>query len=114
MGSENYIRNSAKKAQRELKEYTLFDNISVVIKDKVSDDIDLDIVFDTINKINKENNDLNIIVTDGYFSPCDKLPNNRDFVSGIKKHKIIEKSVWINNKTTTGIKNLQLNKNDNS
>ena len=30
MGSENYIRNSAKKAQRELKEYTLFDNISVL------------------------------------------------------------------------------------
>lgn len=49
MGSENYIRSSSKKAQKVLKEYTLFNNISVVIKDKVSDDIDLDFIFNTVN-----------------------------------------------------------------
>ena len=49
MGSENYIKASAKKAQKILKEHTLFDNVMVVIKDKVSDDIDLNLVFDTVN-----------------------------------------------------------------
>lgn len=49
MGSENYIRESAKKAKKALKEYTLFSNVMVVIKDKVSDDISLDNVFNTVN-----------------------------------------------------------------
>jgi hypothetical protein len=49
MGSENYIKSSSKKAQRVLKEYTLFNDIAIVIKDKVSDDIDLDFIFNTVN-----------------------------------------------------------------
>jgi P4 family phage/plasmid primase-like protien len=40
--------------------------------------------------------------------PGDKVPNNRDFVSGIRKHKNVEKGVWINNKSTPGIKHLKL------
>jgi hypothetical protein len=49
MSSINHIKNSAKRAQKELKEYYLFDNVMVVIKDKVSDEINLDLVFKTIN-----------------------------------------------------------------
>jgi len=40
--------------------------------------------------------------------PAEKIPNNRDFINGIKKHKNIEKGVKINGKTTTGIKYLKL------
>lgn len=50
MSSESYIRESSRKAQKTLKEYTLFDDIMVVIKDKVHDDINLDFVFKTVNK----------------------------------------------------------------
>lgn len=49
MSSENYIRESAKNAKRVLKEHTLFNNVMVVIKDKVSDDINLDNIFNTVN-----------------------------------------------------------------
>lgn len=50
MGSEKYIKSSAKKAQKALKEYSLFNDVMVVIKDKVGDHIDLDNIFNTINK----------------------------------------------------------------
>jgi len=36
----------------------------------------------------------------------DKMPSNRAFVSGIRKYKNVEKGVWIDGKTTTGIKNI--------
>lgn len=49
MSSFNQLKESVKKAQRLLKEHTLFNNIMVVIKDKVSEDINLDNVFNTIN-----------------------------------------------------------------
>jgi hypothetical protein len=49
MSSVNYIKSSAKKAQKELKQYTLFDNVMVVIKDKVSDEINLEYVFKKVN-----------------------------------------------------------------
>ena len=48
MASENYIRASAKRAQKLLKEHTLFNEIQVVQKDKIEQDIDLDRVFRTI------------------------------------------------------------------
>jgi P4 family phage/plasmid primase-like protien len=38
----------------------------------------------------------------------EKIPNNRSFVSGIRKHKNIEKNVWVDSKSTSGIKNLSL------
>jgi len=44
--------------------------------------------------------------------PDGKIPNNRDFSAGIKKHKNIDKSVKINGKTTSGIKNLKLRDDD--
>jgi phage/plasmid-associated DNA primase len=44
--------------------------------------------------------------------PGEKIPNNRDFLNGIKKHKNIEKCIKINGKNTTGIKNMQLINND--
>jgi len=50
MSSESYIRESSKKAKKALKEYTLFDEIMVVIKDAVGEDINLDFIFKTVNK----------------------------------------------------------------
>jgi P4 family phage/plasmid primase-like protien len=44
--------------------------------------------------------------------PAERVPNNRDFFNGIKKHKLIYKSIKFNKKTTSGIKNLILKKND--
>ena len=40
--------------------------------------------------------------------PGEKLPNNRDFIAGIRKHKNVEKGVKINGKSHPGVKNLQL------
>jgi hypothetical protein len=48
MGSESYIKASAKRAQRVLKEHTLYDDIQIVIKDKIQQDIDLNNIFRTI------------------------------------------------------------------
>lgn len=45
--------------------------------------------------------------------PGTKLPNNRDFNNGIRKHKTIKRSVKINNKVSTGIKNLKVIFDDN-
>jgi putative DNA primase/helicase len=39
-------------------------------------------------------------------NPNTKIPNNKDFVGGIKKHKVIEK-VRVNEKSQLGIKNLK-------
>lgn len=39
--------------------------------------------------------------------PGEKIPNVREFLCGIRKHKNVERSVFINNKTTSGIKNLK-------
>lgn len=41
----------------------------------------------------------------------DKIPNNRGFLIGLRKHKNIEKTVWVDGKNTSGIKNLSI-KND--
>jgi P4 family phage/plasmid primase-like protien len=38
-----------------------------------------------------------------------KIPNNRTFVNGIRKYKNVEKYVWIDGKSTTGIKNIKIN-----
>ena len=38
----------------------------------------------------------------------DKLPNNRIFVSGIRKHKNVEKTVWIDDHNTSGVKRLSI------
>lgn len=38
----------------------------------------------------------------------EKMPNNRGFLTGIRKHKNVERSIWADGKTTTGVKNLQL------
>jgi P4 family phage/plasmid primase-like protien len=40
--------------------------------------------------------------------PGSKLPNNREFNNGIRKHKNIERSIKINNKVSTGIKKLKI------
>ena len=48
MGSESYIKASAKRAQMVLKEHTLYDDIQIVIKDKIQQDIDLNNIFRTI------------------------------------------------------------------
>jgi P4 family phage/plasmid primase-like protien len=36
----------------------------------------------------------------------EKMPNNRGFLAGVRKYKNIEKCIWVDGKTTTGIKNL--------
>jgi phage/plasmid-associated DNA primase len=41
----------------------------------------------------------------------EKMPNNRGFLAGIRKYKNIDKCIWVDGKTTTGIKNLSI-KND--
>lgn len=38
----------------------------------------------------------------------EKIPNNRGFLVGIRKYKNIDKSIWVDGKTTTGIKNMKL------
>lgn len=38
----------------------------------------------------------------------EKIPSSRAFINGIKKHKIIEKTVWVDEHNTTGIKHLSL------
>ena len=38
----------------------------------------------------------------------DKIPNNRGFLIGLRKHKNIEKNVWVDGKSTSGIKNLSI------
>lgn len=48
MGSENYIKASAKRAQTLLKEHNLFGEIQVVVKDRFQEDIDVAGVFSTI------------------------------------------------------------------
>jgi hypothetical protein len=35
------------------------------------------------------------------------MPNNRGFLAGVRKYKNIEKCIWVDGKTTTGIKNLK-------
>jgi phage/plasmid-associated DNA primase len=40
--------------------------------------------------------------------PCTRTPNNREFNAGIRKYKNIEKYVRVDNKNSTGIKNLNL------
>jgi hypothetical protein len=55
MSSESYIRSSSKKAQETLKQYSLFNNIQVVIKDRFVEDLDLGGVLKTIeNRIPQE------------------------------------------------------------
>jgi hypothetical protein len=40
--------------------------------------------------------------------PDEQVPNNRDFNNGMRKHKVVERSIKINQKATSGIKNLKL------
>ena len=37
----------------------------------------------------------------------EKMPNNRGFLTGIRKYKNIERGLWIDGKSTTGIKNIK-------
>lgn len=48
MASPNYIKASAKHAQKALKEHVLFDEIQIVVKDSLEQDIDLASVVRTI------------------------------------------------------------------
>ena len=48
MSSEKQIKASARLAQKTLKEYTLFEDIQIVFKDRFQEDIDLDSVFKAI------------------------------------------------------------------
>jgi phage/plasmid-associated DNA primase len=41
-------------------------------------------------------------------NPNSKIPSNKDFLQGLKKHKPIEKSVRDNEKVSNGIKNLKI------
>ena len=41
-------------------------------------------------------------------NPNEKIPNNREFINGIKKYHTIEKSLRINKKISCGIKNIKL------
>jgi hypothetical protein len=38
----------------------------------------------------------------------DKMPKNREFLTGVRKYKNIEKCIWVDGKTTTGIKNIKI------
>lgn len=40
--------------------------------------------------------------------PGEKLPNNREFIAGLRKYKNVEKGVKINGKSTPGVKHLKL------
>jgi len=44
--------------------------------------------------------------------PGEKVPNNRDFIAGIRKHKNVEKGVWVSGKSTPGVKHLKLKEQD--
>lgn len=45
-------------------------------------------------------------------NPNTKIPSNKDFSQGIKKHKSIERCVKVDNKVTCGVKNLKLIEDD--
>ena len=77
---------------------------------------EVDIYFNFLNECieESENNISNTEIYDAFqfwFKKNyggEKIPNSRKFLIGIRKYYYIEKSVWVNGKTTTGIKNVQL------
>jgi P4 family phage/plasmid primase-like protien len=77
---------------------------------------EVDLYFNFLNECTEDSND-NISNVQLYESfqywfkknyGNEKIPSNRTFVSGIRKHKNIEKNVWVDGKSTSGIKNLSL------
>ena len=38
----------------------------------------------------------------------EKIQNNTQFLKGIRKHKNIERGVWVNGRSTNGIKNIKI------
>ena len=80
---------------------------------------EVDIYFNFLNGCTEEsetpisNVQLYMVFQEWFKKNCggEKIPSNRVFVSGIRKHKNIEKTVWVDEHNTSGIKNLSIKNN---
>jgi hypothetical protein len=95
-------------------------NIEDNIKDNIEDNIKEINIYETfLNDCTKESDThvstvrLYMIFQEWFRKNYDNdiMPNNRGFLTGIRKYKNVKRGLWIDAKSTTGIKNIKIIKN---